>query len=54
MYGEKAMDKAERTNEITGIYANHCISVANELGLPYVDLSSHMQGTPGWQKKFLR
>ncbi|KAJ0962496.1 hypothetical protein J5N97_027618 [Dioscorea zingiberensis] len=53
LYGEKAMELPERTNEITGIYAKQCIELAREVHLPYVDLWSLMQETEGWQKKFL-
>ncbi|XP_039143375.1 GDSL esterase/lipase At5g62930-like isoform X1 [Dioscorea cayenensis subsp. rotundata] len=53
LYGEKAMELPERTNEITGNYAKQCIDLAKELDLPYVDLWSLMQETEGWQKKFL-
>lgn len=54
LYGDKARELPERTNEMTGIYANYCIELALELSLPYVDLWSHMQESVGWQKKFLR
>ncbi|KAG0467676.1 hypothetical protein HPP92_019256, partial [Vanilla planifolia] len=53
LYGDKARELSERTNEMTGIYANKCIEVAKELNLPYVDLWSIMQETVGWRKKFL-
>lgn len=53
LYGEKAMELPERTNEVTGIYANKCVELAKELQVPYIDLWSHMQEFPGWQKKFL-
>ncbi|WZZ44341.1 hypothetical protein YC2023_040600 [Brassica napus] len=33
IYGEKAMTEPERTNETTGIYAQHCVALAEELGL---------------------
>ncbi|KAH0457920.1 hypothetical protein IEQ34_013235 [Dendrobium chrysotoxum] len=53
LYGDKARKLPERTNEMTGVYANKCIELAQELNLPYIDLWSHMQETVGWQKKFL-
>ncbi|KAM0035098.1 putative GDSL lipase/esterase, SGNH hydrolase superfamily [Helianthus debilis subsp. tardiflorus] len=52
-HGEKAMKLPERTNEVTGIYANGCVEVAKELGVSSVNLWSKMQETQGWQKKFL-
>ncbi|KAF9605858.1 hypothetical protein IFM89_019117 [Coptis chinensis] len=53
LYGEKAMDVPERTNEMAGVYAKQCIEVAKELGVGSIDLWSKMQETEGWQKKFL-
>ncbi|KAL8140027.1 hypothetical protein V2J09_006048 [Rumex salicifolius] len=53
VYGDKAMTKPERTNEVTGIYARACIELATELNLPSIDLWSKMQETINWQKKFL-
>ncbi|PWA58228.1 SGNH hydrolase-type esterase superfamily protein [Artemisia annua] len=53
MYGEKAMKLPERTNEVTGDYANGCVEVAKEFGVSSVNLWSRMQETQGWQKKFL-
>ncbi|KAF8399680.1 hypothetical protein HHK36_015551 [Tetracentron sinense] len=53
LYGEKAMELSERTNEMTGVYANQCVELAKELGLPSINLWSMMQETVGWQKKFL-
>lgn len=53
LYGEKAMKLPERTNEMAGVYAKQCIEVAEELGLPSINLWSKMQETEGWQKKFL-
>ncbi|KAK1302880.1 DNA (cytosine-5)-methyltransferase DRM2 [Acorus calamus] len=53
VYGENAVEIPERTNEVTGIYTRKCIEVAQELGLPHVDLWSQMQETSGWQKKYL-
>ncbi|CAN1347739.1 GDSL esterase/lipase At5g62930 [Linum perenne] len=53
VYGEKAMELPERTNEMTGVYARHCVELAKELGVLSVNLWSKMQETEGWQKKFL-
>lgn len=54
LYGEKAMKEPERTNEMAGVYARHCVELAKDLGVRSVDLWSKMQETEGWQKKFLR
>ncbi|KAL5725111.1 hypothetical protein ACHQM5_008291 [Ranunculus cassubicifolius] len=54
LYGDKAMELSERTNETTGVYAKECVEVAKELGLSSINLWSKMQETQGWQKKFLR
>lgn len=54
MYGDKASKVADRTNEVTGTYAEQCVALATELGLPTINLWSKMQETDGWQKKFLR
>ncbi|XP_011071876.1 GDSL esterase/lipase At5g62930 isoform X2 [Sesamum indicum] len=53
LYGDKASETPDRTNEATGVYAKQCVTLANELGLPSVDVWSKMQETEGWQKKFL-
>lgn len=53
LYGDKARELPERTNEMTGIYASNCVELAHELNLPCVDIWSRMQETIGWQKKFL-
>lgn len=53
IYGEKTMKLPERTNEMTGIYAKQCLELAAELSLPSINLWSKMQGTDGWQTKFL-
>ncbi|KAL0417074.1 UNVERIFIED_CONTAM: GDSL esterase/lipase [Sesamum latifolium] len=53
LYGDKASETPDRTNEATSVYAKQCVMLANELGLPSVDLWSKMQETDGWQKKFL-
>ncbi|XP_074381674.1 GDSL esterase/lipase At5g62930 isoform X3 [Apium graveolens] len=54
LYGDKAMKLPERTNEVTGLYAKQCIELAEELGIPSINLWSKMQETDGWQKKFLK
>ena len=54
MYGEKAMEQPERTNEMSGVYASQCVELARELVLPSINLWAKMQETEGWQKKFLR
>ncbi|GMY14854.1 GDSL esterase/lipase At5g62930-like [Fagus crenata] len=53
VYGEKAMELPERTNEVTGLYAKQCLELAKEIGVLSVDLWSKMQETEGWQRKFL-
>ncbi|XP_050257081.1 GDSL esterase/lipase At5g62930 [Quercus robur] len=53
VYGEKAVELPERTNEVTRLYAEQCIELAKEMGLRSVDLWSKMQETEGWQRKFL-
>ena len=54
LYGDKARELPERTNEVTGLYAKECLELAKEIGLHAIDLWSKMQETEGWQKKFLR
>ncbi|XXG84022.1 hypothetical protein AAC387_Pa10g1637 [Persea americana] len=53
LYGQKAAELPERTNEMAGVYAAQCVAVAKELGVPSINLWSKMQETTGWQKKFL-
>uniref|UniRef100_A0A803L8L1 SGNH hydrolase-type esterase domain-containing protein n=1 Tax=Chenopodium quinoa TaxID=63459 RepID=A0A803L8L1_CHEQI len=53
MYGEKAMKIPERTNETAGKYANQCITLAEELSIPSINLWSKMQENEGWQRKYL-
>ncbi|KAK4437235.1 GDSL esterase/lipase [Sesamum alatum] len=53
LYGDKASGTPDRTTEATGVYAKQCVTLADELGLPSVNLWSKMQETDGWQKKFL-
>eukprot|EP01018_Ginkgo_biloba_P009752 Gb_07780 [translate_table: standard] len=52
-YGENAVELPERTNEVTGAYAKTCVAVANESGVPVIDIWSGMQETLGWQEKYL-
>ncbi|CAA3002501.1 GDSL esterase lipase At5g62930 [Olea europaea subsp. europaea] len=53
LYGDKATELPERTNEMAAVYAKQCVELAEELGLPSINLWSKMQKTEGWQK-FLR
>ncbi|KAH6798053.1 SGNH hydrolase-type esterase superfamily protein [Perilla frutescens var. hirtella] len=53
LYGDKASKLPDRTIEVAGIYAEQCVALAKELGLPSINLWSKMQETNGWQKKFL-
>ncbi|XP_027331004.1 GDSL esterase/lipase At5g62930 [Abrus precatorius] len=52
LYGENASKLPERTNEVTGQYANACVETAKEMGIHYINIWSKMQETDGWQKKF--
>ncbi|TKY55212.1 GDSL esterase/lipase [Spatholobus suberectus] len=54
VYGQNANKLPERTNEVTGQYANACVEVAKEISVWYINLWSKMQETAGWQNKFLR
>ncbi|EPS71510.1 hypothetical protein M569_03248, partial [Genlisea aurea] len=53
LYGDKASELPDRTNEVTGMYAEQCAALAEELGLPSINLWSKMQQQNGWNKKFL-
>ncbi|GFP92360.1 GDSL esterase/lipase at5g62930 [Phtheirospermum japonicum] len=53
LYGDKASEVDDRTNEVTGEYADECVNLAQEIGVPSINLWSKMQETNGWQKKFL-
>ncbi|KAL6493536.1 hypothetical protein OROGR_032315 [Orobanche gracilis] len=53
LYGNNASKVPDRTNEVAGAYATECVNLAEELGLPSINLWSKMQETEGWQKKFL-
>ncbi|CAA3002500.1 GDSL esterase lipase At5g62930 [Olea europaea subsp. europaea] len=50
LYGDKATELPERTNEMAAVYAKQCVELAEELGLPSINLWSKMQKTEGWQK----
>uniref|UniRef100_A0A1D1ZIP9 GDSL esterase/lipase At5g45920 n=1 Tax=Anthurium amnicola TaxID=1678845 RepID=A0A1D1ZIP9_9ARAE len=52
-YGENPSGLPERTNEAAGAYANACVSVAMEAGVPVVDLWFKMQQFPSWEKALL-
>ncbi|GAV71066.1 Lipase_GDSL domain-containing protein [Cephalotus follicularis] len=52
-YVENPMGLPERTNEAAGYYANACVAVAEECGIPVVDLWTKMQHCPGWQTAYL-
>ncbi|KAL3642357.1 hypothetical protein CASFOL_013172 [Castilleja foliolosa] len=53
LYGDKASKLDDRTNEVTGEYANVCVNLAQEIGVPSINLWSKMQEIDGWQRKFL-
>ncbi|KAF2311416.1 hypothetical protein GH714_022799 [Hevea brasiliensis] len=53
VYGDKAMELPERTNEMAGVYARQCVELAKDLGICSIDIWYKMQETEGWQKKFL-
>ncbi|KAK7389077.1 hypothetical protein VNO78_23909 [Psophocarpus tetragonolobus] len=53
-HGESASRIPERTNEVTGQYADACIEVAKEMCVWYINLWSKVQDTDGWQTKLLR
>ncbi|KAL3716874.1 hypothetical protein ACJRO7_008451 [Eucalyptus globulus] len=53
LYGKNARELPERTNEVTGTYAQQCVQLSDELGVGAIDIWSKMQETEGWQKKFL-
>lgn len=54
MYGNKASELPERTNEVTGLYAEACQAVAKENDLPVIDLWSSMQRRADWAELYLR
>lgn len=51
---ENQLGLPERTNDAAGAYAKACVSVANECGIPVIDLWNKMQKFPDWQKAYLR
>ncbi|XP_072998338.1 GDSL esterase/lipase At5g45920 [Typha latifolia] len=51
-YGDGSLP--ERTNESAGVFAKACIAVANESGIPVIDVWSKMQQFPDWEKSLLR
>ncbi|KAG8378881.1 hypothetical protein BUALT_Bualt07G0030700 [Buddleja alternifolia] len=53
LYGDKASKSPDRTNEVTGVFAEQCVTLAKELALPLINLWAKMQETNGWQKKIL-
>eukprot|EP00252_Welwitschia_mirabilis_P003544 TRINITY_DN1360_c0_g1_i3.p1 TRINITY_DN1360_c0_g1~~TRINITY_DN1360_c0_g1_i3.p1 ORF type:complete len:239 (+),score=47.51 TRINITY_DN1360_c0_g1_i3:199-915(+) len=52
-YGGSAPDLPERTNAAAGKYARCSKAVAEEAGVPVIDIWSKMQETDGWQQIFL-
>nr|XP_011460297.1 PREDICTED: GDSL esterase/lipase At5g45920-like [Fragaria vesca subsp. vesca] len=53
-YIENPLNQPERTNEAAGAFAEACVAVARESGLPVIDLWTKMQQVPDWQKAHLR
>ncbi|KAL6198339.1 hypothetical protein ACLB2K_028131 [Fragaria x ananassa] len=53
-YIENPLNQPERTNEAAGAFAEACVAVARESGLPVIDLWTKMQQFPDWQKAHLR
>ncbi|KAI3439995.1 SGNH_hydro domain-containing protein [Psidium guajava] len=52
-YVENPMGMPERTNEAARAYAEVCVLVAAECGIPVVDLWTKMQRLPDWEKACL-
>lgn len=52
-YTENMLGLPERTNEAAGSYAEACIAVAGECGIPVVNLWAKMQQFPDWHKAYL-
>lgn len=48
-YGEKATGKLERTCELAGEYSNAAKDIADELGLPFLNLWKNMLDQENWQ-----
>lgn len=53
-YVENVLGLPERTNDAAGAYAQACVAVAGECGIPVVDLWTKMQQFPDWKKAYLR
>ena len=51
-YGVR-LDLPERTNEVTGRYAEACLAAGRDLGVPTLDLWTAFQEVPGWQQGLL-
>ncbi|KAF7120342.1 hypothetical protein RHSIM_Rhsim13G0185300 [Rhododendron simsii] len=51
---ENLLGLPERTNESAGAYARACIAVAEDSGIPVVDLWNKMLEFPDWKKAYLR
>ncbi|CAL9241701.1 unnamed protein product [Arabidopsis halleri] len=52
-YIENTTGLPERTNEVAGLYAIACITVAEECQISVIDLWSNMQQIPNWQTECL-
>ncbi|KAL6493789.1 hypothetical protein OROGR_031698 [Orobanche gracilis] len=52
-YAENPMGLPERTNEAASQYAKTCVEVADECGLPAINLCEMMQQFPDWRKAHL-
>ncbi|XP_057764358.1 GDSL esterase/lipase At5g45920-like [Salvia miltiorrhiza] len=52
-YANNPSGLPERTNEVAGRYAKHCLDVAAECGLPAIPLYDKMQQRPDWKKALL-
>lgn len=53
-YSENPVTQPERTNEAAGAYAKACVAVAEECGIPVLDLWTKMQQFPDWENAYLR
>nr|XP_043610779.1 GDSL esterase/lipase At5g45920 [Erigeron canadensis] len=53
-YNENPSNLPERTNEAAGNYAKACVAVAEECGVPFIDLWTRMQQFLDWAKAYLR
>ncbi|KAJ4757289.1 GDSL esterase/lipase [Rhynchospora pubera] len=52
-FGDDNSGELERTNVSTGDFAKACIDVANNSGVPVIDIWSEIQNYPGWEKSLL-